>query len=183
MINSVSSCIVVNVDSEIKLRQLSVVDSRALFNLIECNRNHLDQFGNRFAAKHADLSSVIEDLNHPLNLEKLKMGIWSSDDLAGCVFFTPQICRSGELGYYLGKDFTGRNIMARSILAFANYLFASQDLRELYAVVEASNTASRRVLERTGFSHSTFVKRGFIHYSIKSPGLRSQAAYLGESWY
>jgi RimJ/RimL family protein N-acetyltransferase len=53
-----------------------------------------------------------------------------------------------EVGYWLGRAYWGRGIASAALAAF---LSADERTRPLVACVVAHNTASRRVLEKSGF--------------------------------
>jgi RimJ/RimL family protein N-acetyltransferase len=53
-----------------------------------------------------------------------------------------------EVGYWLGRDFWNRGIATRALAAFLTI----ERTRPLYARVAAHNIASRRVLEKCGFT-------------------------------
>lgn len=53
-----------------------------------------------------------------------------------------------EVGYWLGKEYWGKGIATRALEQFLTYV----DTRPLYAHVAKHNVASRRVLEKCGFT-------------------------------
>jgi len=58
--------------------------------------------------------------------------------------------RSGEreVGYWIGKEFWGKGIATQALAEFLDYV----KMRPLYAHVAKHNIASRRVLEKCGFT-------------------------------
>ena len=68
--------------------------------------------------------------------------------------------RSGELGYWLGEEFWGRGIMTAAVQRICREGFERFDLVRIYAEPFASNTASRRVLEKAGFTLEGVMRRG-----------------------
>ena len=56
-----------------------------------------------------------------------------------------------EIGYHIAKLYTGHGYATEAVNLFVEYLKKSTDLKEIYGVALASNKASRRVLEKTGF--------------------------------
>lgn len=56
--------------------------------------------------------------------------------------------RRREVGYWLGRDYWGKGIATRALQA----LLERERVRPLYAYVARHNLASRRVLEKCGFS-------------------------------
>lgn len=59
--------------------------------------------------------------------------------------------KTAELGYWLGEDYWGRGIMAEAISAICSYGFSHYGLLRIFAEPYATNTGSRRVLEKCGF--------------------------------
>ena len=68
--------------------------------------------------------------------------------------------KSGELGYWLGEEFWGRGIMTAAVQRICREGFERFDLVRIYAEPFASNTASRRVLEKAGFTLEGVMRRG-----------------------
>lgn len=74
--------------------------------------------------------------------------------LVGGVGYIPgrDIERCGaEVGYWVGEPYWGRGIATAAVGALIDMLRAAADYTRIFAVPFASNTASRRVLERSGF--------------------------------
>ena len=61
--------------------------------------------------------------------------------------------RTGEIGYWLGEPFWGRGIATSAVRALSRWAFLSFDLVRLQARVFDSNSASRKVLEKAGFTY------------------------------
>lgn len=60
--------------------------------------------------------------------------------------------KSAELGYWLGEAFWGQGIMTDAVKQICSLAFSSLDIVRISAEPFASNLASRRVLEKAGFS-------------------------------
>ena len=57
-----------------------------------------------------------------------------------------------EIGYHIAKIFTGHGYATEAVELFLEHLRKSSELKEIYGVALASNKASRRVLEKSGFT-------------------------------
>lgn len=57
----------------------------------------------------------------------------------------------GEVGFLFSPEAQGRGYASESLRAVCDFAFRTGALRRLTATVTAGNTASRRVLEKTGF--------------------------------
>lgn len=60
--------------------------------------------------------------------------------------------RTAEVGYWLGEPFWGRGIATLALQVFARWAFRELELARLQAHVYEINPASRRVLEKAGFT-------------------------------
>ena len=56
-----------------------------------------------------------------------------------------------EIGYHIAKKYTGHVYATEAVNLYLEYLKDNSDLKEVYGVALATNKASRRVLEKTGF--------------------------------
>lgn len=61
--------------------------------------------------------------------------------------------RSAEVGYELGRAHWGQGITTEAVAAVVAYCFTELDLHRIEANPHASNTASKRLLQKLGFTH------------------------------
>ena len=86
---------------------------------------------------------------------------------------------NAEIGYYIARKHAGKGIMTQVIRETVNYAFGQFDIIRIYAEPYADNLASRRVLEKAGFTceavlKSYVVKNGVIKDSCIYSRLRSE---------
>ena len=67
--------------------------------------------------------------------------------------------RSAELGYWLAEPFWGRGLMTAAVEAVCREGFGTWDIVRIYAEPYARNLASRRVLEKAGFTLEGTLRR------------------------
>lgn len=67
--------------------------------------------------------------------------------------------RSAELGYWLGVPFWGRGIMTGAVGELCREAFRRFDIVRIHAEPYARNAASRRVLEKAGFTLEGTLRR------------------------
>lgn len=60
--------------------------------------------------------------------------------------------RSAELGYWLARPFWGQGMMTAAVGEICRQGFSQWDILRIYAEPFANNAASRRVLEKAGFT-------------------------------
>lgn len=61
-------------------------------------------------------------------------------------------CKTAELGYWLGEPYWGRGLISEAVQLITTFAFATFDLHRLWASPFAGNTASERVLLKSGFA-------------------------------
>ena len=79
-----------------------------------------------------------------------------------------QLCQidddSWEIGYHIAKGFTGKGFATEAVKAFLSAMAQKLNLKEVYGICLAENTASVRVLEKCGF---TQIYQGLGNYQGK----------------
>ena len=75
------------------------------------------------------------------------------------------VAETGTLGYWVGQPFAGRGVATAAVRAITGFAFRSARLHRLEASCLPTNTASRRVLEKSGF-----VKEGEARAYLKING-------------
>ena len=69
-----------------------------------------------------------------------------------------QLCKledgTWEIGYHIAKDFTGKGYATESVKAFLPAMAKKLNIKEVYGICLAENTASVRVLEKCGFTQT-----------------------------
>ena len=79
-----------------------------------------------------------------------------------------QLCKlddgTWEIGYHIAKDFTGKGYATEAVKAFLPAMAKKLNIKEVYGICLAENTASVRVLEKYGF---TQIYQGLGNYQGK----------------
>ena len=71
-----------------------------------------------------------------------------------------QLCKleleevSWEIGYHIAKNFTGKGYATEAVKGFLTAMAQKLNLKEVYGICLAENTASVRVLEKCGFTQT-----------------------------
>ena len=67
-----------------------------------------------------------------------------------------QLCKldegTWEIGYHIAKNFTGKGYATEAVKAFLSAMAKKLNIKEVYGICLAENTASVRVLEKCGFT-------------------------------
>ena len=92
------------------------------------------------------------------------IGIELKEDIARC---------SAEIGYWLGEEHWGKGIVTKAVIEMTRHAFETFELTRLYALVFEENQASRRVLEKAGYTLDAILQRN----TIKAGRIHNQALY------
>ncbi|WML43258.1 GNAT family protein [Neobacillus sp. PS3-40] len=152
----------IKVDQEIEIQLFQPHHSPNLFQLVEDNRIHLNEWLPWVENMHSkyQFDSII-----PIWLQQFaenngfNAGIIYNDNLVGSIGLT-QIDwynKQTSIGYYLAANAEGHGIMTRSVQALLNYAFFELGLNRVEIRCGEKNIKSRAIPERLGF-----VKEGKI---------------------
>lgn len=140
-------------DETIRLMQLVPDDAQAYFDLIAYDPDHLRQHGDATADKYPDVESVRKSIEGPSNPAKLRFGIWDGATMVGSNNLTPQGSGVAELGSWIGKQYIGRGYAGQGRKLLIDFAFNTLGLREVYSDIVVGNEASRRSVEKSGFTY------------------------------
>lgn len=137
------------------LRQLVLADQNDLFRLRSDTR--LMRYIARPLAKTvADAVLLIDDFAQASrNNERITWGIAlkTAPHIIGTIGFVKILKEHerAEVGYLLHADHHGTGLMQEALRAVIDYGFRVMNLHSIEAVIDPENSASARILERTGF--------------------------------
>lgn len=100
-------------------------------------------------------------------VSSLKSGLILAIDLdgeaIGSIGVFPQEdieCKNAEMGYWLGEAFWSKGIITRAVSMMIPIAFEKFDIDRIYARPFGNNPASKRVLEKCGFSLEATIRKG-----------------------
>lgn len=69
---------------------------------------------------------------------------------------------SGEIGYWLGRDFWGRGYATEAVRLMTDKVFEETELLRIYAHVFSPNVASRQVLLKCGYQEEGVLRQAVV---------------------
>jgi len=143
-------------DPHTELRLLVPVDAPALFDVITRNRDFLNRRvrWSSGVLTLADTQALIDTAAHKAATgDGFHAAIWQRGVLAGGLLchFINRISLKTEVGYWLGKNFTGQGLATRACVAGLAYLFEAERLHRVEIQCGVDNLPSRAIPERLGF--------------------------------
>ena len=131
----------------------------------------------KYANNAAIARQLLDHFPHPYNEEaahewlqaaqdqepEVSFAIATPDELIGGIGLLLRydvFRRTAEVGYWLGEPFWGRGIASLALNVFTRWAFEKLDFARIQAHVYESNPASRRVLEKAGFTLEGRLRNG-----------------------
>jgi ribosomal-protein-serine acetyltransferase len=146
----------IEVDKDITLHRLTRENAQEKFDLIVANHDHLLPW-----LPWADFYHEIDDMYGYTDseIEKFDAGtaftydIYYQDQLVGSIDFNnlSEENHRVELGYWVGKEFTGKGIATRVAAAMTKYAFEKLDMNRVAILACTDNIPSINVAKRLGF--------------------------------
>lgn len=143
----------------IKLRNFQDKDTKALLSIL----NDIDVV--RYLSSKIPYPYTEQDAKWWIeqgSKQALIKAIVLNEECIGCIGITPgeyEYSRSGEIGYWLAKQYWGQGLMKLAIEQQCQAVFAETDIVKVFAVVFADNLASKRVLDKAGFEQEAILRK------------------------
>ncbi len=100
-----------------------------------------------------DATDFIERVR-PLKLPAISLFITTRADsrlAGGCSLRARKESCDYHLGYWLGREFWGQGLATEAVHRLVDFAFAEADLARLFVSCRVTNSASRRVIHKSGF--------------------------------
>ncbi len=160
-----TSCIRLNVDSEIELKQLELLDAMIIFNTIDSQREYLGKWL-PFVESTKDLSDTISYVESILNTpdEKLEyvFTILKQNTFVGLIGLKDidQHNKRAEIGYWLSDPFQKQGIITKSASKLCDFAFNVLDLNRIQIKVATENLPSKNIANKLGFTFEGIERQG-----------------------
>jgi|LGOV01.1.fsa_nt_gb ribosomal-protein-alanine N-acetyltransferase len=148
---------------EFKLRDWKLSDAESIVPLANNQKiagNLRNTFPNPYTLDDAHL--FLTKSIHQNRRKHLNKAIIIDDSIAGAISLLMQAdvsCKSGELGFWLGEPFWGKEIMTHAITQMSDTAFNDLNIFRIYARPFAENMHARKSLEKAGFQLEGIFKK------------------------
>lgn len=149
-------------DEQLCLRPFRISDAAQLV-LHANNKKIADNLNDGFPFPYTEKNAFefFESLRNDFPQKVLAIAL--DDQVIGAIGIFPQtkVQRlNAEIGYWVGEKYWGRGIATKAVKAMLNYTFANFNLIRIYARPFPDNNASKRVIEKSGFTFEARLKNG-----------------------
>ncbi|PIR80013.1 MAG: RimJ/RimL family protein N-acetyltransferase [Candidatus Levybacteria bacterium CG10_big_fil_rev_8_21_14_0_10_35_13] len=165
-------------NGDLELRNFFVSDADKLFNLVDKNRDYLEEWlpWLQSVKKAEDSEKKIKEwAEKEKKGEGVNLGIWYKRQLVGVVSFNfiNKENKKAEIGYWLDKNHQGKGIMTKSCELLIDYGFNELKLHRIEISCAQGNNKSCAIAERLGFT-----KEGYFRESALLNG-----EFVNMNWY
>lgn len=160
-----------NLQTEIAHIGLRPLTSQDLPDLVRhANNPNIARFlRDRFPSPYTDQDARTYLEMQPVEGTPQNLAITDRGHLIGMIGVIPQedVYRlNAEFGYWVSEDFWRQGIATAAIKVFVPWVFSQTDLVRLYAHVFDYNPASKRVLEKAGFSFEGIARHAVVKGNV-----------------
>jgi len=152
----------IRIDENLLLRPFRLSDMYALTTHAN-NKKISDNLNDGFPYPYTE-KNAIEFIDSLKNDDPQKiLAIELNGEAVGAIGIFPQtkVQRlNAEIGYWVGEAFWGRGIATKAVKSMLAYAFTNFDIIRIYARPFPHNTASQRVIEKSGFKLEARIKNG-----------------------
>lgn len=150
------------------LRPLELADAESLARHAN-DRGVWQNLRDRFPHPYLE-ADAIEWIEHVRSRPvQTSFGIDVAGQAIGSITLTPGediARRTAEIGYWIGREYWGRGIMAEAVRATTQYAFERLDLVRVFAVPFVTTTRSTRVLEKAGYVREGVMRRSAVKEGV-----------------
>lgn len=147
-----------------KLRKFKLSDANYLRNLL--NDPAIHKFTSNIPYPYTE-KDAMNWINYAIKLYKQKQpqavhyAIEIEKNIAGAIGFNKISLkhRNAELGFWLGKDYRKKGIMAKAVKKMLCYGFTNMKLKRIHAFTYDFNVASQKTLLKAGFEKEGELKK------------------------
>lgn len=150
----------------VSIRKWQISDAAAL-SMILSDRELLSRLrdGIPYPYTESDAAEYISSVTRADQNDAFVYAVTLDDEVVGCVgaFRGQNIHRqTAELGYYLARSHWGKGIMTCAVMQLCDTVFEQSDILRIFAEPFDFNAASRRVLEKCGFTLEGIMRQNAV---------------------
>ncbi len=149
------------------IRPLNRKEYKALFQLIDQNRDHLRRYfpitlsnANTLRDTKRYVKSLLEKLARK---ELFPLGVYYQEQLIGMVYIKNIDWRvpKCELGYFISQAQEGKGLMTKTLELATSYCFEELKIMKIFLRISPDNLASLAVARKSGFEKEGLLKKEF----------------------
>lgn len=156
---------IINVDIDIELKQLEQSDARAVFNVINKQRDYLGKWLPfvAFTKEISDTEKFVESVvNSNEDSFEYVFVIRKNKEFVGLIGFkdTDKLNRKTEIGYWLSEEYQKQGIVTKSVDKLCDFAFNTLGINRIQIKCALENIPSKKVPQRLAFKFEGIERQG-----------------------
>jgi ribosomal-protein-serine acetyltransferase len=157
--------IIINIDTEIELKQLEQSDSRDIFKTIDSQREYLGKWLPfvAFTKEISDTEKFVDSvINAPEDRFEYVFTIRKENEFIGLIGFkdTDKLNKKTEIGYWLSERFQKQGIVTKSVEKLCDFAFNKQKINRVQIKCAVKNRPSINIPRKLGFKFEGIERDG-----------------------
>ena len=155
---------ILEIDSQLQIRSFDETMAHELFNLVDGNREHLQQWLTwvPFQKSSDDTLAFLQHRKNEIGRTgAFGGGIFLEDQIVGTIGFHSfqRADNSASIGYWLSKDKMGKGIVTRSVRRLLQHGFEDLLLYRIELRASTENKKSCSIAEKVGFTREGCIRK------------------------
>lgn len=157
------------INDELRMEFLEESFAEEIFRLTDKNRKYLKKWlpwVEKTVKAEDTLIFIKNSVDNHVKGSSFNCAVFYKNKIAGVIGLTEisKFSNGTEIGYWLGKEFTGKGIMTKACKTLTEYCFDVLKLSRINIRCEKNNKASRRIPERLGYFKQGILKKdGYLN--------------------
>ena len=156
---------IIEVDTEIELRQLEQSDSIDIFNTINTHRDYLGKWLPfvAFTKELSDTEKFVDSVvNAPKDRFEYVFAIRKRGEFVGLIGFkgTDKLNKKTEIGYWLSEKHQKQGIVTKSVGKLCDFAFNNQGINRIQIKCAIENRSSINIPKKLGFRFEGIERQG-----------------------
>ncbi|MEN6372703.1 MAG: GNAT family protein [Armatimonadota bacterium] len=152
-------------DDKTELGLLEPIHSKAVFDLVDRNREHLRRWFSWVDETQSEddaLATRKKQLHNFAKNGSMAAGIWHFGSLAGLIGFHTHNAKCMEIGYWLSEEHQGKGLAISSCKQLIRYAFEDLHINRIEIRAEPGNSRSWAIPRRLGFTYEGTLRQASV---------------------
>ena len=156
---------IIQIDAEIKLKQIGQSDTNDIFKTIDNQRKYLGKWLPfvEFTKEISDTEKFVDSvINAPEDRFEYVYVIRKQNEFVGLIGFkgTDKLNKKTEIGYWLSEKFQKQGIITKSVEKLCNFAFEKQGVNRIQIKCAVGNAPSKNIPKKLGFKFEGIERHG-----------------------
>ncbi len=158
-----------NHSDDIIVSAIKIEDAGSFYSVLKENYAHLHTYFPITLSAISSIKTAEEFIAQKIKKANIRQAFYfvllKENNIAGVlsVKYINWLQRKAEIAYFVTAKFEGRGIGSAGIAWLTQFCFAELQLKKIFAKINPGNIASKKVIEKNGFSFEELLKKDYYN--------------------